>query len=61
MEGDPTLFAREDSIEESWRIVEPILTDYPRAVDVRPGLVGPGRRPATWSSGHGGWPGEPPA
>src|SRR5690606_664027 len=25
MKGDPTLFARQDSIEESWRIVEPLL------------------------------------
>jgi glucose-6-phosphate 1-dehydrogenase len=25
MEGDPTLFAREDYVEEAWRIVDPIL------------------------------------
>ena len=25
MEGDSTLFAREDYVEEAWRIVDPIL------------------------------------
>ena len=42
MAGDPTLFAREDSIEESWRIVEPILTEYPKVVEYARGHVGPG-------------------
>ena len=41
MEGDPTLFARQDSIEESWRIVEPILTDYPKAIQYERGSWGP--------------------
>ena len=26
MKGDATLFAREDSVEEAWRIVDPVLT-----------------------------------
>ncbi len=59
MTGDPTLFAREDSVEESWRIVDRILTDYPPVETYRQGSWGP-----TGSSklvrGHGGWPGEPP-
>ncbi len=25
MEGDPTMFAREDYVEEAWRIVDPLL------------------------------------
>jgi len=60
MAGDPTLFAREDSIEESWRIVEPILTDYPPVVEYERGSWGPpgGRLLAR---GHGYWPEEPPA
>jgi glucose-6-phosphate 1-dehydrogenase len=33
MRGDPTLFAREDSVEAAWRVVEPILGD---AVPVHP-------------------------
>ena len=45
MKGDPTLFAREDSIEESWRIVEPILTEYPPVVPYTQGTWGPRRGP----------------
>ena len=26
MAGDPTLFAREDYVEEAWRIVDPVLS-----------------------------------
>ena len=26
MDGDATLFAREDNVEEAWRIVDPALT-----------------------------------
>jgi glucose-6-phosphate 1-dehydrogenase len=60
MAGDPTLFAREDSIEESWRIVEPILTDYAPVAPYERGSWGPsaGRLLAR---GHGYWPEEPPA
>ena len=25
MQGDPTLFARQDTVEAAWRIVEPVL------------------------------------
>ncbi len=60
MEGDPTLFARQDSIEESWRIVEPILTDYPKAIEYDRGSWGPADA-RKLVDGHGGWPGEPPA
>jgi glucose-6-phosphate 1-dehydrogenase len=28
MEGEPLLFAREDGVEESWRVVEKVLTDH---------------------------------
>ena len=47
MQGDPTLFAREDSIEESWRIVEPILTHHADVELYEPGTWGPpgARRP----------------
>ncbi len=60
MLGDPTLFAREDSIEESWRIVEPLLTN-PKPCEVyEPGSWGPpgGRRLVRH---HYRWPEEPPA
>jgi glucose-6-phosphate 1-dehydrogenase len=59
MAGDPTLFAREDSIEESWRIVEPILTDYPPAIEYDRGSWGPAAaRDLVRNDGH--WPEEPP-
>lgn len=60
MIGEPTLFAREDSIDESWRIVEPILHRYPPVVTYERGSWGPvaARR---LLHGHGSWPGEPPA
>lgn len=60
MTGDPTLFARADSVLESWRIVERILTDYAPVEPYRRGSWGP-KRAAELVRRHGGWPGEPPA
>jgi glucose-6-phosphate 1-dehydrogenase len=41
MEGDATLFAREDYVEEAWRIVDPVLkTDTP-VFEYDPGTWGP--------------------
>ena len=60
MEGDPTLFARQDSIEESWRIVEPILTKFPKATVYEPGSWGPAAA-RQLVDGSGNWPEEPPA
>jgi glucose-6-phosphate 1-dehydrogenase len=59
MKGDPTLFAREDSVLESWRIVEQILTDYPPVERYEQGSWGPSGALALMRS-HGGWPSEPP-
>lgn len=60
MKGDPTLFAREDTVLEEWRIVEPILTDT-RPVEVyEPGSWGPRSASALTRAFHG-WPHEPPA
>jgi glucose-6-phosphate 1-dehydrogenase len=59
MAGDPTLFAREDSIEESWRIVEPILTDYPKAIEYERGTWGPAAS-RELARDFGYWPEEPP-
>jgi glucose-6-phosphate 1-dehydrogenase len=39
--GDPTLFAREDAVEESWRIVNPILGDVTPLYQYTPGTWGP--------------------
>jgi glucose-6-phosphate 1-dehydrogenase len=60
MTGDPTLFAREDSIEESWRIVEPVLTDYDPVHPYKPGTWGPVEARRLTQYYHG-WPDEPPA
>jgi glucose-6-phosphate 1-dehydrogenase len=59
MKGDPTLFAREDSVLESWRIVERILTDYSPVERYAQGSWGP-KSARTMTRGHGGWPSEPP-
>ena len=41
MEGDSTLFAREDYVEEAWRIVEPVLKKNTPAYQYTPGTWGP--------------------
>jgi glucose-6-phosphate 1-dehydrogenase len=39
--GDPTLFAREDAVEESWRIVDPILGSATTLYQYEPNTGGP--------------------
>ena len=41
MKGDPTLFAREDSVEAEWRIVAPILESTESPHEYEPGSWGP--------------------
>jgi glucose-6-phosphate 1-dehydrogenase len=41
MKGDPTLFAREDGVEEAWRIVDPILPMQTPVHPYAPGAWGP--------------------
>jgi glucose-6-phosphate 1-dehydrogenase len=41
LHGDPTLFAREDYVEEAWRIVDPILTHVSPVYEYEPGTWGP--------------------
>jgi glucose-6-phosphate 1-dehydrogenase len=41
MAGDATLFAREDYVEEAWRIVDPLLTKAPPVYPYEPGTWGP--------------------
>jgi glucose-6-phosphate 1-dehydrogenase len=59
MIGDPTLFAREDSIEESWRIVDPLLANHRPVAVYDPGSWGPAEA-GVLVRGHGAWPDEPP-
>ena len=60
MKGDPTLFAREDTVLEEWRIVESILDDDAPVEVYEPGTWGPKAASALTRQFHG-WPSEPPA
>jgi glucose-6-phosphate 1-dehydrogenase len=41
MDGDATLFAREDYVEEAWRIVDPALKADTPVYEYEPGAWGP--------------------
>jgi len=41
MQGDATLFAREDYVEEAWRIVDPVLKEDTPVCGYEPGTWGP--------------------
>ncbi len=41
MAGDATLFAREDYVEEAWRIVDPVLKEVTPVYPYEPGSWGP--------------------
>jgi glucose-6-phosphate 1-dehydrogenase len=41
MAGDPTLFAREDNVEEAWRIVDPVIKPGTPVYEYEPGTWGP--------------------
>ncbi len=53
MAGDPTLFAREDYVEEAWRIVDPILKAATPVHEYEPGSWGPAE--ADSIAPPGGW------
>ena len=58
--GDPSLFARQDGVEEAWRIVQPVLEDRPAIHHYDRGSWGPleadGLLPTGW---HWIEPGKP--
>jgi glucose-6-phosphate 1-dehydrogenase len=54
MEGDPTLFAREDEVEECWRIVDPLLGGAGPAYAYGPDSWGPPEADAV-AAAVGGW------
>jgi glucose-6-phosphate 1-dehydrogenase len=54
MVGDRTLFAREDYVEEAWRIVDPVLKADTSVHDYAPGTWGPQEADAQVSP-PGGW------
>lgn len=52
LEGDPTLFARSDAIDEAWRIVTPVLDEPGPLAEYEPGTWGP---PEAERLVEGGW------
>jgi glucose-6-phosphate 1-dehydrogenase len=52
--GDATLFAREDYVEEAWRIVDPVIKDTTPVHEYEPGSWGP-REAAEKVVPEGGW------
>ena len=40
--GDSSHFTREDSVEETWRVVQPLLDSPPPVAPLREGLLGAG-------------------
>ena len=53
--GDRTLFARQDAVEESWRIVDPILGDATPLREYAPGTWGPAEMVQRLVPDGGGW------
>jgi glucose-6-phosphate 1-dehydrogenase len=52
--GDPTLFARQDYVEEAWRIVDPILRNVTPVFEYEPHTWGPTQAEQIVASA-GGW------
>jgi glucose-6-phosphate 1-dehydrogenase len=42
LRGDSELFIREESVEQTWRVIQPLLDDPPKAEPYAPGSWGPG-------------------
>jgi glucose-6-phosphate 1-dehydrogenase len=58
MSGDSTLFAREDYVEEAWRIVEPVLKKSTPVHQYAPGTWGPNEVDRVAPTGGWSNPGE---
>lgn len=54
MVGDASLFARQDGVEASWRVVDPILTGSTPVYEYEPSTWGPGES-QTLIAPFGGW------
>jgi glucose-6-phosphate 1-dehydrogenase len=54
MDGDATLFARQDAVEAAWAIVDPILGDATPLHEYAPGTWGPSEADAL-AADSGGW------
>jgi glucose-6-phosphate 1-dehydrogenase len=54
MQGGALLFAREDSVEAAWRIVDAAVADTSPVIEYEPGTWGP-IEADRWVADHGGW------
>jgi glucose-6-phosphate 1-dehydrogenase len=54
MEGDATLFARQDVVEAAWTIVDPLIHEPNPLHEYEPGTWGP-READSLVAGVGGW------
>jgi glucose-6-phosphate 1-dehydrogenase len=54
--GDATMFTRQDTVEETWRIVQPLLDSPPELHPYEPGSWGPPEADKI-AAGFGGWRG----
>jgi glucose-6-phosphate 1-dehydrogenase len=54
MVGDRSLFTDQGLVEESWRIVQPLLTSPPPVESYAPGSWGPAGADRL-AAAHGGW------
>ena len=54
MQGDQSHFTREDSVEETWRVLEPLLEQRSKPAPYAPGSWGPASA-ETLTREHGGW------
>ncbi len=54
IEGDASAFTRQDSVEESWRVVAPLLDDPPKVIPYAPDTWGPSEADKLLT-GYGGW------
>ena len=54
MRGNPSSFARQDAVEETWRVVQPLLDSPPPVEVYEPGTWGP-ESADELTRGHGGW------
>ena len=55
MVGQSTRFTRQDGVEETWRIMQPLLDAPPPVHTLPAGIVGARPPPTTLVAGHGGW------
>jgi glucose-6-phosphate 1-dehydrogenase len=56
MAGDATVFTRQDGVEETWRVMQPLLDNPPPVQTYAPGTWGPEEADSLVAA-HGGWHG----